>query len=62
MEDILEGYKTRSSDLSLEMEREYFHGELKDGFFIEAGAAGGKTCVSITYSDLTLLEVRPVLV
>ena len=54
IEDILEGYRTRSSDLSLEMERDYFHGELKDGFFIEAGASGGKNCGNINHTDLTL--------
>ena len=41
-EDILENYQSRTYDLSLEMEREYFKGQLKDGFFIEAGASSGR--------------------
>ena len=39
--DILSGYPARPVDLALEMEEEYFQGKLKNGFFVEAGAASG---------------------
>ena len=41
-EDVLDNVQSRPDDLSLEMEREYFRGQIKDGFFVEAGAASGR--------------------
>ena len=42
-EDIMKNYQSpRCDDLSLEMEREYFKGQMKDGFFVEAGASSGR--------------------
>ena len=41
-EDVLKSFPSRPDDLALEMEREYFKGQLKDGFFVEAGAASGR--------------------
>ena len=40
-EDVLESFHSRYDDLALEMEREYFKGQIKEGFFVEAGAASG---------------------
>ena len=41
-EEIMKSYQSsRWDDLSLEMEREYFKGQMKDGFFVEAGASSG---------------------
>ena len=40
-EDVLRSYHSRYDDLALEMESEYFKGQVKDGFFVEAGAASG---------------------
>ena len=40
-EDILRNYDSRYDDLSLEMEEKYFKAQVKDGFFVEAGASSG---------------------
>ena len=40
-EDILRNYESRYDDLSLEMEEKYFKAQVKDGFFVEAGASSG---------------------
>ena len=41
-EDILRNFPSRPDDLALEMEREYFKGQIQQGFFVEAGAASGQ--------------------
>ena len=51
-ENVLRNYKDRTFDLSLEMEREYFKGELQAGFFVEAGAAGGEEDSHSLYYEL----------
>ena len=38
--DILASYQSRPEDLALEMAEEYFPPELREGFFVEAGASG----------------------
>ena len=39
VQDILASYQSRPEDLALEM-AEYFPPDLRDGFFVEAGASG----------------------
>ena len=41
-EDVLSSFPSRPDDLALEMEREYFKGQIQQGFFVEAGAASGQ--------------------
>ena len=41
LDELLEKQKNDPFDLSLEMNKEIFRGEVKDGFFIEAGAFEG---------------------
>ena len=51
-QDILSSFQSRPEDLSLEMEREYFPPELRDGFYVEAGAAGGEEDSHSLYFEL----------
>ena len=42
LEELLEKQRLDPFDLSNEMNKEIFGGKVTDGFFIEAGAYGGK--------------------
>ena len=41
LDELLEKQKNDPFDLSIEMNKEVFRGQVKDGFFIEAGAFEG---------------------
>ena len=51
-QDILASYQSRPEDLALEMAEEYFPPELREGFFVEAGAAGGEDDSHSLYFEL----------
>ena len=51
-QDIIASYHSRPEDLSLEMAAEYFPSELRDGFYVEAGAAGGEEDSHSLYFEL----------
>ena len=51
--DVLKNYHSRYDDLALEMEREYFKGQVKDGFFVEAGASSGEESSHSLYFELS---------
>ena len=52
-QDILATLVSSPEDLALEMEEEYFQGKLKNGFFLEAGAAGGEADSHSLYFELS---------
>ena len=51
VQDILASYQSRPEDLALEMAG-YFPPDLRDGFFVEAGAAGGEEDSHSLYFEL----------
>ena len=51
VQDILASYQSRPEDLALEMAG-YFPPDLRDGFFVEAGAAGGEETSHSLYFEL----------
>ena len=52
-EEILASFPSRPNDLALEMDEEYFQGKIKNGFFVEAGAASGEADSHSLYFELT---------
>ena len=51
-QDILASFQSRPEDLALEMAEEYFPPELREGFFVEAGASGGEDDSHSLYFEL----------
>ena len=52
-EEILASFPSRPNDLALEMDEEYFQRKIKNGFFVEAGAASGEADSHSLYFELT---------